>query len=108
MMDAFEIRRNAQREQRRAGKRTAGEHVDVTEHAAALSGHPALQRLRGDEGHGDGAAETENDDDQKCVKQLLAQIFDLPRIAECFKHFSTATSAFPPAFSIFSLAEGAE
>jgi len=95
-----DIRRNAQREQRRAGKRTAGEHVDVTEHAAALSGHPALQRLRGDEGHGDGAAETENDDDQKCVKQLLAQIFDLPRIAECFKHFrSPQPSRLPSQFS---------
>ena len=98
-----DVRRNAQREQRAAGKRTAGQHVDVAEQVARLP-HPGLKSFRPDERNRNGTAETEDHDDHHRVEDFLAKILNLPGVSESIEH-DQITSAFPPAFSIFSFAE---
>ena len=93
-----DIRLNAQREDRALAERVTGHHVQVGQHAAGGVEH-VFEIASGDIRYRNRTAQTEEDQDQQRIQKTLAQIVDLPGIAERFEHLrSPQLSRLPSRF----------
>ena len=104
---AGDVGHDAEREDRQAGQRTAGEQVDDVQEPARV--RLALQDADVHDGDRHVGAQPEDRDDEQREEDLRAEVRHPERVEERFQHgrLSVAqlrTSAVPPAASIFSFA----
>ena len=77
-----DVGHDAEREDRHAADRAAGQHVEHVEQAAALLLHLLRQRRRIDAGHGDIGAQAGDDQRAQREEDALAQLLGLAEVAE--------------------------
>ena len=100
-----DIRGDGQGKYRSLRESTAGQDIQVLQEVTAcrVFSDPLIDGRQIQKRNRDSRSDAENQNNEKRVQELLPEIRDAPGRFQCLKHCQI-TSAFPPAFSIFSAA----